>query len=182
MPYESVVLYRNMNLGQARSRSPGRAELEAALVSAGARSARSFQSNGTVLLDADDPGGVVEAAAPFLMAASGYDDAAFVRSLDELADAVQGDPFAPFPDDGSERVETVTVFDDGPLPVNLPWTNAATTVNLLAERHGIVVGLAQVTRAGTGSPTVEVERMTAGAATTRTMGTIRRLLAAAERE
>ncbi|MFC7585086.1 DUF1697 domain-containing protein [Nonomuraea antimicrobica] len=80
-----VVFYRNMNLGHPKS--PDRATLEGALREAGAVSARSFQTNGTVLIEVGDaaPGEVVGRAAARLRTAGGYDDAAFVRPLDRLA-------------------------------------------------------------------------------------------------
>ena len=48
-----VVLYRNLNLGHAGS--PNREQLEGALERAGALRVKSFQTNGTVLLEAEDP-------------------------------------------------------------------------------------------------------------------------------
>ncbi|GAA2670336.1 hypothetical protein [Nonomuraea recticatena] len=61
--------------------------LEDALRAAGASSARSFQTNGTVLIEVGDtsPREVVNRAAPRLLTVSGYDDAVFVRPVDQLA-------------------------------------------------------------------------------------------------
>jgi hypothetical protein len=61
-----ALFYRNLNLGHAGS--PDRRGLEQALLDAGASAARSFQTNGTVLLTADDPQRSVMGAAHSLRA------------------------------------------------------------------------------------------------------------------
>ncbi len=184
MTYTHAAFYRAMNLGHRGS--PVRAQLEAALVEAGARAVRSFQTNGTVLLDvggaADDvAAAVVRGAAPLLAERSGYTHAALVRSLADVAAAIDGDPFALTRDERTYR-ETLTFLDGGePLPVDLPWTDPRDMLDLLAARRGVVVG---VVRGGPGTwadPNSLVERFTGGVATTRTLGTVQRLLAAAAR-
>ena len=55
-----VVFYRNLNLGH--SGSPNREQLETALLDAGAKRVRSFQTNGTVLIEANNPADVVAKA------------------------------------------------------------------------------------------------------------------------
>ena len=74
-----VVFYRNLNLGH--SGSPNREQLETALLDAGAKRVRSFQTNGTVLIEANNPADVVAKAERGIRDASGYEDAAFVRNL-----------------------------------------------------------------------------------------------------
>lgn len=54
LEYPSGV-FRNMNVGQARSRSPRSDELLDAFASTGAISAVNFQTNGTVIVSGDDP-------------------------------------------------------------------------------------------------------------------------------
>ena len=56
-----VAFFRNLNLGQPRSKSPGSAALVAAFTAAGASGVRNFQTNGTVLFRAADTGHVVVA-------------------------------------------------------------------------------------------------------------------------
>ncbi|MEU2199567.1 DUF1697 domain-containing protein [Isoptericola sp. NPDC019482] len=183
MTYSHVVLYRAMNLGHRGS--PVRAELEAALLEAGARAVRSFQTNGTVLLDPGDDASaaerVVREAAPRLAERSGYTHAALVRPLADVAAAIDGDPFALTRDERTYR-DTLTFVDGGrPLPLDLPWTDERDLLDLVAAPPGVVLG---VVRGGPGSwadPNSLVERLTGGVATTRTLGTVRRLLAAAAR-
>ena len=184
MTFTHVVLYRAMNLGHRGS--PVRADLEAALLAAGARAVRSFQTNGTVLLDVG-PGadGAAEAvardAAPRLTERCGYAGAALVRPLADLAAAIDGDPFALTRDDRTYR-DTVTFVDGGePLPVDLPWTDPRDLLDLVAARPGGVLAVVRGGPGAGGDPNSVVERFTGGVATTRTLGTVRRLLAAAAR-
>lgn len=181
MTFTHVVLYRAMNLGHRGS--PVRGVLERALLDSGARAVRSFQTNGTVLLDAGDhdSDAVARAAAPLLAEGCGYAGAALVRPLVDVAAAIDGDPFALTRDERTYR-ETVTFVDGGePLPVDLPWTDARDLLDLVAARPGVVLGVARGGPGAGGDPNSAVERFTGGIATTRTLGTVTRLLAAAAR-
>lgn len=176
MPELSAVFYRNMNLGHPRS--PDRAGLEGALAEAGGSDVRSFQTNGTVLVRADDPAGVVAAAAPALADRWDYADAGLVRPVGLLTEILRTDPFVGARDDRTYR-ETFTFYEGGdPLDVTPPWTNERDDVHVLAVRDGIALGIIRRRSTGVGSPTSEIERMTGGVATTRTLGTIQRLLRA----
>ncbi|MFH8485305.1 DUF1697 domain-containing protein [Streptomyces longisporoflavus] len=169
-----VVFYRNMNLGHPGS--PDRATLEEVLVAAGARTARSFQTNGTVLLDAGNPAKVVSQAAGEFKTAAGYTDAAMVRSLDELAEVLEGKPFEGHKDSRTYR-ETFTFFDgDKPLDLQLPWTNRKDDVDIIALHDGLALSTIRKFKSSAGSPTAEIERLTGAPATTRTLGTIERLI------
>ncbi|WP_166846120.1 DUF1697 domain-containing protein [Isoptericola sp. BMS4] len=185
MTFTHVILYRAMNLGHRGS--PVREALERALLDGGARAVRSFQTNGTVLLDVDGAGdeaagAVARAASPLLAAGCGYAGEALVRALDGVAAAIDGDPFAQTRDERTYR-ETLTFVDGGePLSVALPWTDSRDLLDLVVARAGVVLG---VTRGGPGrggDPNSAVERFTGGVATTRTLGTVRRLLAAAAKD
>ena len=174
----SVVFYRNMNLGHPGS--PRRPALEKALTDAGGKAVRSFQTNGTVLFLADDPRGVVDTAAVALRDV-GYTEAGIVRPLRLLADLLGADPFEGFRDERTYR-ETLTFYDaDAPLPVDLPWNGPRDDLDLIADSDGVVLGIIRQRGGSVGDPTGEVERMTGGVATTRTLGTIQRLLATASR-
>lgn len=183
--FTHAVFYRNMNLGHRGS--PVRAVLEQSLRDGGAAAVRSFQTNGTVLLDLGgegthaDAGAVVAAAAPLLADRAGYAGTGFVRSLDDVAAALDGDPFALTRDERTYR-ETVTLVDGGqPLPVELPWTDPRDLLDLVAVRPGVVLGVVRGGPGAGGDPNAAVERFTGGVATTRTLGTVQRLLASAAR-
>ncbi|WP_327581544.1 DUF1697 domain-containing protein [Nonomuraea sp. NBC_00507] len=172
-----VVFYRNMNLGHPNS--PSRAILENALREAGA-SARSFQTNGTVLIEAGDaaPRELVHRAAPRLLTVSGYDDAAFVRPLDQLTAILDRDPFAGAGDERTYR-ETFTFFDGGQeFGAPIPWTNDRGDVDIIEIADGVALSVIRKTGTRAGSPTAEVEARLDVPATTRTAGTIRRLVQA----
>jgi len=172
-----VVFYRNMNLGHPRS--PDRATLEDALSAAGGRGVRSFQTNGTVLIEADDPLGVVAEAAKALESAAGYTEAAMVRRLDLLVDVLDSDPFDGHEDSRTYR-KTFTFFDGGrPLQLKLPWTNTRDDIDIVELREGLALSIIRRKKSSAGSPTAEIERMAAVPATTRTLGTIERLVKAA---
>jgi uncharacterized protein (DUF1697 family) len=183
--FTHVALYRAMNLGHRGS--PVREVLERALLDGGARAVRSFQTNGTVLLDVDGDGAdgdaaanaVARTAAPLLAASCGYAGAALVRGLDGVAATIDGDPFALTRDDRTYR-ETLTFVDGGEaLPVTLPWTDPRDLLDLVAARPGVVLGVVRGDPGAAGDPNSAVEWFTGGVATTRTLGTVRRLLAAA---
>jgi uncharacterized protein (DUF1697 family) len=178
MPDLSAVFYRSMNLGQPPS--PDRAGLEGALAEAGGIDVRSFQTNGTVLFRADDPVAVVAGAAPTLAGRRwGYADAGLVRPVALLAEILRTDPFAGLRDERT-YCETFTFFEGGdPLPVTPPWTSEHDDVDLVAVRDGVALGIIRRRGSGVGSPTSQIERLTGGVATTRTLRTIQRLLRAA---
>ncbi|MFJ1913586.1 DUF1697 domain-containing protein [Streptomyces sp. NPDC088147] len=174
-----VVFYRSMNLGHAGS--PDRATLEAALSAAGAASVTSFQTNGTVLFEADDPVGVVETASRTLKSAAGYSEAAVVRNVGLLIDVLDSNPFDGHEDSRTYR-KTFTFFDGGkPIGLKLPWTNTRDDVDIVGLREGLALSVIRKAKSNAGSPTAEIERLTGVPATTRTLGTIERLVKAAGR-
>jgi uncharacterized protein (DUF1697 family) len=78
----SVAFFRNLNLGQRRSRSPTRPELLEAFERAGAATATSFQVNGTVIFGTDQkPQALAEETVRLLTPVCGYDDVVLVRPV-----------------------------------------------------------------------------------------------------
>lgn len=174
-----AVFYRSLNLGHPGS--PTRDQLEGSLLAAGAQRVRSFQTNGTVLIEAADPVRVVSIAAGTLAECAGYEDAAMVRSVASLREVLEADHFAGHSDERTYR-ETFTFFEGGRHPSwSLPWTNARDDVDVIHVGVGVAVGIIRKEKSSAGSVTAEVERETGGAATTRTKGSVERLLRAAER-
>lgn len=172
-----VVFYRNLNLGHTGS--PNREQLESALMDAGAERVKSLQTNGTVLIKAEDPSGVVADAADALVRVSGYDDIAIVRPVADLQAALELGVFEKYESAQTYR-EAVTFFEAGRQPTwSLPWTNPKDDVDVLHVTDGMALSLIRKPRNNAGSPTQELERATNGVATTRNRGTIERLLKAA---
>ncbi len=129
----SVAFFRNLNLGQRRSRSPTRPELLEAFEQAGAKSATSFQVNGTVVFEADgDPQGLADRAVALLTLVCGYDDAVLVRPVSWVLELDL--------DDVVSNAE-VSFFDAPSFPESLPWTpeHGGLTVERADGRHAVSV-------------------------------------------
>ncbi|GGP10757.1 DUF1697 domain-containing protein [Oceanobacillus neutriphilus] len=86
-----AAFYRNLNLGHKGS--PTREILETVLKDSGAKRVKSFQTNGTVLLFAQEPEKVVEKAAIILEEKVRYSDAVFIKPFEELITILDSDPF-----------------------------------------------------------------------------------------
>ena len=169
-----AAFYRNLNLGH--SGSPNREQLETALLSAGASRVKSFQTNGTVLVDSEDPNSVVSTAAQQLREVSGYEEATFVYSLNDLERFLALGIFEKYVSPRTYR-ETMTFFRGPRVPSwSLPWTNRKDDVDILFVAEGVALGLIRKPRSTAGSPTLEIEREIGGVATTRTRGSIEHLL------
>ncbi len=130
----SVAFFRNLNLGQRRSRSPTRPELLEAFERAGATDAVSFQTNGTVIFECDgDPQALVDQAVRLLTPVCGYDDIAPARPVQWLREL------------DLEQVPTnaeVSFFDGpDPFPEPLPWVAplGGLTVIRADSRHAVCV-------------------------------------------
>src|SRR5262245_1207656 len=90
-----AVFFRNLNLG--RTNCPTKLQLEAAFLDAGAGSAASLLTNGTLVYAApsvDAARQVFERARALLNTRCGLREPAFVRTVDYLAALVATDPFA----------------------------------------------------------------------------------------
>ena len=89
-----VAFVRNINVGQRRF--PSRAQLLQAFLAAGALSAVSFQSNGTVVAEVEDGirlKAIGDGAQAYLRAECGFGEAIFVRELEAIRAAVAADPY-----------------------------------------------------------------------------------------
>lgn len=120
---------------------------------------------------------ILARAAPALARSSGYADAAFVRPLARLAEILARDPFRGATDAATYRC-TFTFFEPAPFGAALPWTSARGDVDIIEADAGIALGVIRKRGATAGSPTAEIEKRLGAAATTRTAGTIERLVAA----
>lgn len=173
-----VAFYRNMNLGHRGC--PNRQQLESALAAAGGTEVRSFQTNGTVVFRAQSgtEADVVGRAAGPLGRDAGYDGAVFVRTFDSLAELIERDPFAAYADERTYR-ETITFFDGGrTLDLTLPWTNPRGDLDIIELHDSFALSITRMIGSTTGSPNSVLEPRLGVLATTRTMGTIERLVKA----
>ena len=111
-----AVFYRSTNLGHRGS--PTREQLEESLRIAGAKRMRSFHTNGTVLLETDEPESVVRTAAKPLFLCAGYDGVAVIRTISSLRSTLTVDYFRAQTDQRTYK-ETFTFFDGVQHPT---WT------------------------------------------------------------
>jgi uncharacterized protein DUF1697 len=163
-----VAFFRNLNLGQRRSRSPTRPELLAAFERAGAVNASNFQVNGTVIFETDgDAQSVAEEAVAQLTPVCGYDDLVVARPVDWLLglelDAVPANA-------------EVSFFDGpDPFPETLPWAvpSAGLTVVRADARHAVSVNDLE----RTSGATLTLEKRLGVPVTSRGVPTLHRLRA-----
>jgi uncharacterized protein (DUF1697 family) len=96
-----VALIRNINVGQRGF--PSRLQLEQAFMAAGAHSAVSFQSNGTVVTELNNSislASVHEGVREYLRTCCNFTQALFLRDLEAIRVAVRQDPYAAIDHEG----------------------------------------------------------------------------------
>ena len=101
-----VAFVRNINVGQKGF--PSRAQLLEAFSAAGARSAVSFQSNGTVVAEVEDSlslEALRDGAGGYLRSECGFGEAIFVRELEAIRAAVRENPYEGSDAAGIDRTE-----------------------------------------------------------------------------
>jgi hypothetical protein len=170
-----VALFRNLNLGHAGS--PTGAELVDAF--GGTAHARNFQTNGTVLFDSDAPEATARRALRILRD-KGYRHTLVVRPLLELEQVVEETPGV----DPAENVYRVMIsfYDIGTLPpVELPLRSPDQLVELRRLSPRSAASVCWKPRRTAGDVTGFLERLLKVPVTTRTLDTLKRLVAAASR-
>jgi len=165
-----VALLRNVNQGQRGH--PSTADIRAGFDDAGCRNVELFQSNGTVVFDADDPVEAGERASAAIAARSGHAREVFSIGLASLAETVDRHR-----DAGHLRQYEFTLHGGGHLDPT------AADVRKEADRHRCEIvdsgpGWAVVHNRidGEGHATPVLESLTAGPATSRGLPTLTRLI------
>jgi hypothetical protein len=161
----SVAFFRNLNLGQRRSRSPTRPELLDAFERAGATGALNFQVNGTIIFEAQgDPQVLGDETVRLLTPVCGYADAVIVRPVPWILRLELG-----------EGPDTEVSFFHGPdpFPEPLPWVapGAGLTVVRADSVHAVSVADLEQTSGATWA----LERLLATPVTSRGVPTMLRL-------
>jgi len=172
-----VAFFRNVNLGQRNS--PTRTQLESAFLEAGARSARSFQTNGTLVFVpgqqnlAED---TARCAADILKATCALKEPVFTCRLDALARLVHEDPMASFKDAGF-FAGYLTLFKPGlEKTLTLPLESARRDCLVFYVEEGLALSVSRVLDGKAGDPTPMLERIFGAPVTTRSWNTITRLV------
>ncbi len=172
-----VAFFRNVNLGQGHS--PTRGQLEAAFAAAAAHEARSFQTAGTVVFSAEhEPAAaaVIERARGVLLAQCGLPEPAYFAPLDHLADLVAADPFAVC--DLSNVLDSNATFMSRPAlaHLSLPLRSPRGDVEVLRLTPYLALSVRRQIDGHVLSPTAFFEKLLGAPATTRSWGTILRLV------
>lgn len=167
----SVAFFRNLNLGQRRSKSPTRPELLDAFQRAGSPGAVNFQVNGTIVFETEgDAQAVADEAVRLLTPVCGYADLAIARPVPfilglELEDLAGHDP----------RLAEVSFFHGpDPFPEPLPWVSPGAGVTVVRADAGHALSLDQDETKGA---TWTLERLLGMRVTSRGVPTMQRLQA-----
>ncbi|MEO7494860.1 MAG: DUF1697 domain-containing protein [Massilia sp.] len=172
-----AAFFRNLNLG--RPPAPDRTTFEGAFLAAGATTAASFLTNGTLVFEAATPvkaKKVLAAACAQLEAASQFGEPAFLRPLDYLAGLVRRDPFADV--DPATVYERCITFLDArfALADGLPMASAKQDVRAIEYTAGEMLSVSLKMGSSPGSPNAFAERSFGLPASTRAWNTVCRLV------
>jgi uncharacterized protein (DUF1697 family) len=172
-----VAFFRNLNLGQRLA--PSRVDLEQAFLEAGAGSATSFQTNGTVIFDARSLRSglkVVRLACEQFERHNGFAEPAFVRTWDYLTALVAREPFAAQRDPQAHAHAVTFLHAEADLGGELPMQDARGDLKVVEYTEGEILCAAYKRGNMVGNPNVFAERTFGLPATTRVWGTVERLV------
>lgn len=174
---KQAVFFRNLNLGRANC--PGKAQLESAFLVAGAESAASFLTNGTLVFSSKTHASarkVMARACRLLQAECGLREPAYLREVEHLAELVAGDPFksaAP----GSVYACCVSFLPASYAePPAWPAASARGDVEILAVNGSEVFSISRQIGKSPGSPNAFLEKLLGAPVTTRNWNTVVRLV------
>ena len=173
-----VAFFRNVNLGQPDS--PTRAQLESAFLQAGASTAASVLSNGTLVFSVADSAiaqSTADRACEILKQVCGLNEPAFVRSLSHLAELAAEDPFVDF-GDLAVYERCISIFDRQAMPqVTLPLESPRKDCIIFRIDDGEALSVTREVNGKAGYPTPVLERALGVPVTTRSWTTLLRVLA-----
>ncbi|OOG39918.1 DUF1697 domain-containing protein [Polaromonas sp. A23] len=172
-----AVFFRNLNLGRANC--PDKAQLEAAFLAAGADTAASFLTNGTLVFSVRSNTAarkVLALACRLLQAECGLKEPAYVRQVDYLVGLVASHPFksvAP----GSVYACCVSFLPAKYAePPAWPRASARGDVEILGVNGTEVFSVSRQIAKSPGSPNAFLEKLLGSPVTTRNWNTVVRLV------
>jgi uncharacterized protein (DUF1697 family) len=172
-----AVFFRNLNLGRANC--PDRAQLESAFMSAGAESAASFLTNGTLVFSSTSQARarkVLAQACRILRSGCGLREPAYLRKVDELAALVAVDPFTSVAP-GSVYACCVSFLPATyTAPATWPRSSARGDVEILGITKTEVFSISRQITKSPGSPNAFLEKLLGAPVTTRNWNTVVRLV------
>ena len=172
-----AAFLRNVNLGQPRS--PTREQLERAFLQAGASSASSFMSNGTVVFEMEDgrlAQRTADGACEILSRVCGMQQPAFARSMRHLSRLVSENPFtaSELPTSG---VGMLTLFKPvRQMVVKAPLVTRRNDCLIFRIDKGEAFSITRPVDGQGGSPSGLLEKLLGRPVTTRNWTTILRLV------
>jgi uncharacterized protein (DUF1697 family) len=154
-------------------------QFEAAFLAAGAESAASFLTNGTLVFEARNKAlarRVLAEASQTMAAECGLREPGFLGSVDHLAELVALDPFARV--DRDSVYEVCVTFLDARHPAlpALPLVSKREDVELLSATGGEVFSICRVVGNTPGSPNAFLEKLLGTPSSTRAWNTVVRLV------
>lgn len=172
-----AVFYRNVNLG--RPKSPTRAQLEHAFLTAGVEHAVSFLTNGTVFISVSS-----ERAAKLALAAAsktlnqncGLVEPGFLRSLPDLNKLVRSAPFIDVDQSQVYSVNVTFLHDRARLPRGVELRTPRKDVEVVRVTPAEALSIVRKIDKTPGNPNALIEKLTGLPATTRTWNTVVRLV------
>jgi len=172
-----AVFFRNLNLGRANC--PDKAQLEAAFLSAGADTASSFLTNGTLVFSTRSITAARKVLAPacrLLQAECGLKEPAYLRQVDHLAGLVARRPFDAVAA-GSVYACCVSFLPAKyTAPAAWPRISARGDVEILRVTDTEVFSISRLVGKSPGSPNALLEKLLGAPVTTRNWNTVTRLV------
>ncbi len=172
-----AAFFRNLNLG--RPNCPNKAQFEEAFMIAGAATASSFLTNGTIVFSADSDSEaqkLLARACEILRGTCGLKEPGFIRSTEYLAKLISLDPFGAVEREGVHECCASFVQLKAGLLTQLPMESKRRDVRLIHMTESEVFSLSLRVGRTPGSPNAFLEKLLGVAVTTRSWNTVVRLV------
>lgn len=172
-----AAFFRNLNLGRANC--PDKAQLESAFLAAGADTAASFLTNGTLVFSARSNTAarkVLALACQLLQAECGLKEPAYLRQVDHLAGLVARRPFDAVAADSVYACCISFLPAKYASPAAWPRVSAREDVEILRVTDTEVFSISRLIGKSPGSPNAFLERLLGSPVTTRNWNTVVRLV------
>ncbi len=173
-----VVFIRNINVGQTKF--PSRLQLEQAFLASGAKSAVSFQSNGTVITELGNTinlGMFTKRVDEYLRQQCNFSEALFIRSLETLKEVVRQNPFSAINANGYSHRYVSYYQSAQPVEGIFPLESSKKDCLVFSGTDQEAYSLAKDINGISGYPTPLLEKRLNVAVTTRSWKTLERLAA-----
>jgi uncharacterized protein (DUF1697 family) len=172
-----AVFFRNLNLG--RTNSPTKARFEQAFLDAGAVTAQSFLTNGTIVFTTRpraNPSKLLAAAAKRLHGVCGLVEPGFLRTLSYLHELVALQPFAAVDATPDDQCCATFLHADVTTFPSVPLASRRADVEVLQFTASEALSISRKVGNTPGSPNALLEKHFAIPATTRNWNTVVRLV------